>query len=80
MQPTIAVESSYWQDLTINTMVPAPASESKIPNWVVLAISSAALIGVVLAVLLSGGEEGSQSGQGGLESLRERHAGIQRLL
>lgn len=27
-KPTLAIESSYWQDLTINTMLPAPASES----------------------------------------------------
>lgn len=26
-KPTIAVESRYWNDLTINTMLPAPASE-----------------------------------------------------
>ncbi len=26
-KPTIAVSSTYWRDLTINTMIPAPASE-----------------------------------------------------
>lgn len=28
VRPTIAVASGYWRDLTINTMIPAPASES----------------------------------------------------
>lgn len=27
-KPTLAVSSSYWRDLTINTMIPAPASEA----------------------------------------------------
>lgn len=27
-KPTLAIQSSYWQELAINTMVPAPASES----------------------------------------------------
>lgn len=27
-KPTLAIEGRYWQDLTINTMIPAPASES----------------------------------------------------
>lgn len=27
-KPTLAIASSYWQDLTINTMIPGPASEA----------------------------------------------------
>lgn len=28
-KPILAIESKYWQDLTINTMIPAPASETQ---------------------------------------------------